>query len=531
VNRSTVRIALAAVVLTAWGAGVVAFTRKEMRRSPAERMAEIALRVPPGATYFAVEQGGRHVGFASTTIDTLPKAFEITDYQVTEGDAGRSQRRTSQTTVRLSRGLTLREFESTDNAAERQSRTRARLDADTVLVLSRTHLERGVARADSERVSLSGALVPPSVAPLVVVLGEPPRRGKVYDFVSFDPATGTPRPLRVSVDAESVFAVVDSAVFDPARGRWTPAHIDSVQGWRLVTEGDGSDRWVDAQGRTLLAHTADGLTLRRTAYEMAFENWRTASSPPPAASETSTAATFPTLGDVGARTPAPAVSRLVVRLRGADLAAFELSEGSQRRSGDTVTVETAPRSALAPSFPIPPNEGVRQRFGTALGSAPLVQTDDPAIQHVARRLTKGIASPLVAAERLARWVADSVALAPDDGLPSATQVLRSRAGDSEQHTQLFVALARAAGVPARGVVGLLVRNGTLHYHAWAEVFLQRWIPVDPTLGELPASAAHVRFLVSGVGARQELTRVLRGMQIDVLARDVGRTASSGATSR
>jgi hypothetical protein len=530
-NRTTLRTALAVAILTAWGAGVVAFTRREMGRSPAERMAEIALRVPPGATYFTVERDGHHIGFASTTIDTMPQSFEITEYQVTEADGGREQRRTSQTTVRLSRALTLREFESSASAADVQSRTRGRIDADTVLVFTRTRLQNGRAHADSQRVALARALVPASLAPLVVVLGEEPRAGKAYEFPSFDPMTGARRNLALSVGAESLFAVVDSAVFDPTRGKWTPAHIDSIAGWRLVTGGEPGERWVDAQGRMLLARTAEGLTLRRTAYEMAFENWRTASPEARAATGTKDPQPFPTLGEAGGRVAPASTTRLVVRLQGADLAAFELSEGSQRRSGDTVTVEVTPRSALPPSFSLPPSEGTRQRFGTTLGPGPLVEVDDPSIGQLARLETRGIANPLVAAERLARWVADSVALVADDGLPSAAQVLRTRRGDSEQHTQLFVALARAAGVPARGVVGVLEQGGTLHYHAWAEVFLQRWIPVDPTLGESPASAAHVRFLVNAVGTRHELTRVLRGMQLDVLVREAAPAATPAAATR
>ena len=65
-------------ILAAWGAGIAAFAQREISRSPREKLAEIAARVAPGATYFAVERAGAHVGFASNTIDTIPGGLLVT---------------------------------------------------------------------------------------------------------------------------------------------------------------------------------------------------------------------------------------------------------------------------------------------------------------------------------------------------------------------------------------------------------------------------------------------------------------------
>jgi hypothetical protein len=52
-------------------------------------------------------------------------------------------------------------------------------------------------------------------------------------------------------------------------------HNDTVRAWRL----DGADGalWVDALGRIVRHERSDGYTLQRTAYELAFENWRSTS--------------------------------------------------------------------------------------------------------------------------------------------------------------------------------------------------------------------------------------------------------------
>jgi hypothetical protein len=58
---------------------------------------------------------------------------------------------------------------------------------------------------------------------------------------------------------------------------------------------------------------------------------------------------------------------------------------------------------------------------------------------------------------------------------------------------LAVALLRRLGVPARGVTGWVGLGETLGLHFWVEVRLKdRWVPVDPTFDETPASALRIK---------------------------------------
>jgi len=94
-------------------------------------------------------------------------------------------------------------------------------------------------------------------------------------------------------------------------------------------------------------------------------------------------------------------------------------------------------------------------------------------------------------------------------------VLRTRRCDCTEHTQLFVALGRALGIPARAVTGMIWVDGRFYYHAWAEVQMNEWVAVDPTFGQAPADAAHVRFLVGGLGRQPELMRLLGTLKLTV----------------
>jgi hypothetical protein len=48
-----------------------------------------------------------------------------------------------------------------------------------------------------------------------------------------------------------------------------------VHAWRIATDGPSAIRaWIDEQGRVVEMQHALGFSLRRTAYEIAFENWQ-----------------------------------------------------------------------------------------------------------------------------------------------------------------------------------------------------------------------------------------------------------------
>ncbi|MGH7855777.1 MAG: transglutaminase-like domain-containing protein, partial [Candidatus Binatia bacterium] len=62
---------------------------------------------------------------------------------------------------------------------------------------------------------------------------------------------------------------------------------------------------------------------------------------------------------------------------------------------------------------------------------------------------------------------------------------------------------RSAGIPSRIVAGTVYMPpedgaaGAFFYHACVEVWLGRWTAVDPTSGQFPADATHVKLLEGG----------------------------------
>jgi transglutaminase-like putative cysteine protease len=207
------------------------------------------------------------------------------------------------------------------------------------------------------------------------------------------------------------------------------------------------------------------------------------------------------------------VGQLRVRLSGVDLAGFDLNEARQRLSGDTLTVTAESERSMTTTDRLP----MRQRGAESLQPEALIQSSDPKIISVARRIVGAERDPRIAAERINRWVHDSLKKQITFGVPSALQVLQARSGDCNEHTQLFVALARAVGLPARIAAGLAYVDGKFFYHAWPEVLLDDWVAVDPTFGQFPADAAHLRFVTGGITRQTELLRLMGNLKIDVLA--------------
>lgn len=140
----------------------------------------------------------------------------------------------------------------------------------------------------------------------------------------------------------------------------------------------------------------------------------------------------------------------------------------------------------------------------ALQNEPRYRLDDKRLQRLAAQLTENAESGEQKVERLLLFVSQH--LQQHDVLvdQSATEILQNRVGDCTEYAQLFVALARAAGLPAREVSGwVYLGDGEPRFggHAWAEVAIGgRWLSADPMWNLMPVSGSHLRMGDGEAGA-------------------------------
>ncbi|MGY1679458.1 transglutaminaseTgpA domain-containing protein [Geodermatophilus sp. SYSU D01176] len=146
---------------------------------------------------------------------------------------------------------------------------------------------------------------------------------------------------------------------------------------------------------------------------------------------------------------------------------------------------------LAAAGPLPPELSLVQRY-TALPDL------DPSVDELVAGLTAGAETPHERVQAVYGHFTDpangyeySLSTAPGTGSDDLADFLRLRQGYCEQYAGAMAALVRAAGVPARVVLGYtpgtaqpdgsrLVTSDDAH--AWVEVYFDDlgWVPYDPT---------------------------------------------------
>lgn len=136
----------------------------------------------------------------------------------------------------------------------------------------------------------------------------------------------------------------------------------------------------------------------------------------------------------------------------------------------------------------------RKAFAADLEPTVLMPCDHPELVAAARTLVGDSKTLREAARRLVRFVYGHLEKgSPAVSEATALQILRDQQGDCSEHCTLFVALCRAAGIPARRASGWACLGSVWGAHAFAEIWVGAWIGADPTTGELGAGARYLFF--------------------------------------
>ena len=143
-----------------------------------------------------------------------------------------------------------------------------------------------------------------------------------------------------------------------------------------------------------------------------------------------------------------------------------------------------------------------------------IQSKNPQIVSMAKEIVKYEKDKLKAARLIYEWVYKNIEKVPAITIPMATEVLKTRRGDCNEHTTLYTALGRAAGIPTRIALGLTYKDGFFYYHAWPEIFVKQWIAVDPTLGQFPADAAHIRLITGDIDKQAQILSVVGKIKVE-----------------
>ena len=205
--------------------------------------------------------------------------------------------------------------------------------------------------------------------------------------------------------------------------------------------------------------------------------------------------------------------RILYKISNINLKNLDLEFGNQKlieKGEDYAVVEVK-----KPEIEIVKEININEDLKKYLGSSLFIQPDEKEIRDSAIKWAKG-EDFTQKSKNLLYKVYNYLSKEPSVTIPSAIEVLNSKKGDCNEHSILYASLLRAIGIPCEIVVGLIYQEGFFWYHAWNAIYLNKWIFVDPTYSEFPASPLHIMLKIGEIEKQAEIAPIVGKIKIEVL---------------
>jgi len=399
-------------------------------------------------------------------------------------------------------------IEMVKNELGRASQLSASLEGDE-LVLRTTSAEPGAPPQTIRRIELPDDFASDVLISLLAMRGQL-TPGESFTYSVYDPEVDMIDSHSVTVSAREPLGEVETTVVE-ARSEQLGINVVS---------------WIDDEGR-LLRQSVPGLM--ELTLELVSEHEALASIAP-----------FEIANTIEVEHHLPLVRSLQeVRLRVSrdvgPAAALLVQTPRQivTADGDDALVIVRPETPPVDTLPLP-IEG--EEFAPFLQPTTQVQSDDPRLVEAAREIVGDETDSWGAAQKLCAWVKRSMHSVSSEPRPiTALEVLETMRGDCTEHAILLAALGRAVGLPTKLVTGLAYVGGEFGYHAWTEVYVGRWVEMDPSWGEMTVDAGHLQVFASSLDeasfARASLatgrTLGVMSMQVEGYTTADGRRVETG----
>jgi transglutaminase-like putative cysteine protease len=153
---------------------------------------------------------------------------------------------------------------------------------------------------------------------------------------------------------------------------------------------------------------------------------------------------------------------------------------------------------------------IRKRY---LADAAKFALEHPSIARHLKAALDGERRPWQMVRRISRYIGEHMEYELAGGWNIAPTVIDRGTGSCSEYTFVFIAMCRAAGIPARYAGAIVVRGDAAStddvFHRWAEVWLPGygWVPVDAQAADKPSpeqraeafGALDNRFLITTLG--------------------------------
>ncbi len=172
-----------------------------------------------------------------------------------------------------------------------------------------------------------------------------------------------------------------------------------------------------------------------------------------------------------------------------DLAKFNFQRIESSDDTGVVVTSTARRIAEKQTVQLPVTGA---QFAAYLNPTARINSKDPQVVALAKQIAGDDKDGRSVARKIGEWTYKNLKWKKVES--DTVDTLASREADCLEHSELYVAIARALGLPARVVSGAALSGGSFGAHAWVEVYLGKWVELDPTWGLMDrVDATHLRF--------------------------------------
>ena len=490
---------LSYLVLIAWVVSMtILVSRTYLQASPANLATDLA-RYGSSAIWRGVYYRGEKIGFTVSQVIRSDEGFELQeDGRLQMTLLGSTSAAAIRTTARVDQRFVLRSFEFSLDPGTGAIQVRGQVE-DSATPATPYRMTVAITSTGGTRTEHRELAEPPTISLNLMrqLASMGLEAGSTHRWMVLDPATLRNAPMKVRVGRREVVRLAET----------------SVPAFRVEMEFEGLETtaWVTDTGEIVKEESPLGLMTVREDPE------RAQGLAVPRRVQTDLLEASAVVPQTRTRIEDPRlVQRLRVRLAGAELSGPDVQGAGQTVVDDVVEL-VHPRTLTATSL-----DPDAQRH---LAPEPLIESDAPEIMAEAEKAVAGVEGARARAERLTRYVNGLLDKKPTVSLPSAREVLRTKVGDCNEHTALYVAMARAVGIPARIAVGLVYvqgAQGAFYYHAWPEVYIVEgngrglWLPVDPTLNEFPADATHLRLARGGLDRQASIVPLIGRLRMNVL---------------
>jgi transglutaminase-like putative cysteine protease len=506
VPRAVAR-AVSVLFVASWAATMGVVLNRAYLQARSFSLATDLAQYGTAAEWRGVYYRGEKIGFTVSQTTPTPDGFELReDARLQMSLLGATTAAAIRTSAQLDRAFALRSFDFSLDPGTGPVQVAGRVTGRHISLTIKTPSGTQTEERDLDDVPVLSLNLPRRLA----AQGFKP--GTQQQFVVFDPATLRSETVTIAIGKREIVNVFAPAVMTIGGQQVRSRTNRPIPAFRveLAFAGLRTSSWVTDTGEVVREESPLGLLSVR---EVPEEAQRLAIGGRTQGDLLESAAVSPLRSTKNRIDDPRDVRRIRIRIEGADLTSPEMRGAGQSVEGDILEIVDARSLRAAPADP---------DLARYLRPEPLIESDDPAIKLEAVKAIAGTTDPRARAERLTRYVNGMLDKKPTVSLPSAREVLRTRVGDCNEHTALYVAMARAIGIPARIAVGLAYSRGAFYYHAWPEVYLDEgrgrglWLPVDPTFNQFPADATHVRMTRGGLDRQAAILPLIGHLKMNII---------------